>query len=61
MKYRVKARMKEKLKTNEVQSQGQNEIKTQRLIKYRVKVRMKEKLKTNEVQSQGQNERKTQD
>ena len=29
MKYGVKVRMKEKLKTNEVQSQGQNEIKTQ--------------------------------
>ena len=29
MKYRVKARMKDKLKTNEEQSQGQNERKTQ--------------------------------
>ena len=29
MKYRVKVRMKEKLKTNELQSQGQNERKTQ--------------------------------
>ena len=29
MKYRVKDRMKEKLKTNEVQGQGQNERQTQ--------------------------------
>ena len=29
MSYRVKARMKEKLKNNEVQGQGQNERKTQ--------------------------------